>query len=213
MTPVTVAVISPWDDNREFRKLMNDIIDITLVDRVRCFSIYQCLKQVDSLSGDVAEVGVYKGGTGRMMAVVCASRGKTVHLFDTFAGMPECDPVHDDYVKGYLGDTSLDLVRSNLRDCKNVELYPGLFPATSTPVHNTMFSFVHIDTDIYRSTMDCCEFFYPRMISGGILLFDDYGSASGVTKAVDEFFGSKNENPLYFGSGQAFVFKLGKSMA
>ena len=69
------------------------------------------------------------------------------------------------------------------------------------------YCFVHVDADIYRSVCDCCAFFYPRLVQGGMMLFDDYGFATcpGVRKAVDEFFADKSHKPLYLPTGQALV--------
>jgi O-methyltransferase len=42
-------------------------------------------------------------------------------------------------------------------------------------------------------------YLYPKITSGGCIVFDDYGSQAwpGAKKAVDEFFSDKPENPLY----------------
>ena len=55
--------------------------------------------------------------------------------------------------------------------------------------------------------LDSCDFFYPRLTPGGMMLFDDYGFAScpGVRKAVDEFFADKMQKPIYLPTGQALV--------
>jgi hypothetical protein len=68
----------------------------------------------------------------------------------------------------------------------------------------------HIDVDLYQSTLDCCEYFYPRLVPGGILLFDEYGfaAARGEKDAVDQFFADKRESPIVLLSGQAVVVKL-----
>jgi O-methyltransferase len=68
---------------------------------------------------------------------------------------------------------------------------------------------VHIDADIYQSVKDSCTFFYPRLESGGIMVFDDYGfpSCPGARKAVDEFFSDKEEFPFYLPSGQCFIVR------
>ncbi len=62
---------------------------------------------------------------------------------------------------------------------------------------------------IYRSVRDCCEFFYPRMETGGVMLFDDYGKFTclGAKLAVDEYFTDKPEKPYYLPSGQCFIHK------
>ena len=88
--------------------------------------------------------------------------------------------------------------------------YQGTFPKTAGPIENLTFCFVHIDVDIYKSVMDCCTFFYPRMEKCGIMIFDDYGflSCPGAKMAVDEFFYDKPEKPCYLPTGQCIIIRL-----
>jgi hypothetical protein len=53
--------------------------------------IYQLARQALRLPGEVAEVGVYKGGSAYLMAAIF-DPDKPIHLFDIFAGMPPVDP-------------------------------------------------------------------------------------------------------------------------
>ena len=198
-----------WDQDSAFKRIFNKI-DYTLVDHARCYVLHQFAKQASALPGDLAEVGVYKGGTAKLLALTIALRAKkTVHLFDTFAGMPPADAAVDCHHEGDLGDTSLQAVQRHLRDCDNVRFYPGFFPDTAGPVENLRFCLVHVDADIYQSVKDSCTFFYSRLESGGIMVFDDYGfpSCPGARKAVDEFFASKPECPVYLPSGQCVVVR------
>jgi len=204
-----VRPLPMWDQDSTFKRIF-DKIDYTLVDHARCYVLHQFAKQASALPGDLAEVGVYKGGTAKLLALTTALRAKkTVHLFDTFAGMPPADAAVDCHHEGDLGDTSLSAVQRHLRDCDNVRFYPGFFPDTAGPIENLRFCLVHVDADIYQSVKDSCTFFYPRMESGGIMVFDDYGfpSCPGARKAVDEFFVGKPEGPVYLPSGQCVVVK------
>jgi O-methyltransferase len=203
--------IRPWDHDAPFEKLMEQIVGKTLVDRIRCYMLYQYAAQVTSLAGDVAEVGVYKGGTARLLAKAFKPTQKTIHLFDTFAGMPAtADPRRDRHKQGDFHDTSLETVRAYLSDCPNVTFYQGLFPATATPVEHKTFCFVHVDADIYRSVWDCCAFFYPRLERGGMMIFDDYGEkhCPGAKAAVDQFFAETPETACYLPTGQCVVARL-----
>lgn len=159
-------------------------------------------------SGDVAECGVYRGGTARILAEIVPDR--TVHLFDTFSGMPSIDPNKDLHKVGDFADTSLEAVRHYLAAYRNVNCVQGLIPASLACIVDRHFSFVHIDLDIYSSIKSASEFFYPRMQPGGILLFDDYGypSCPGARAAVDEFFADKPEVGLTMVTGQCAVRKL-----
>jgi O-methyltransferase len=50
---------------------------------------------------------------------------------------------------------------------------------------------LRLDTDFYSSTKIELEILYPRLVKGGVLIIDDYGSWEGSKRAVDEYF--KNE--------------------
>ena len=198
-----------WDTDAEFQALRREMEGHTLVSDVDSYFSYRAARSTLQLSGQVAEVGVYKGGTARMLAKIFAPAGKTVHLFDTFAGMPPTDPTKDLHHGGDFADVTLEGVSEYLSDCPNVRLYQGFFPATAGPIESSTFCFVHADVDIYQSVLDCCRFFYPRLVTGGVLIFDDYGrnSCPGAKVAVDGFFADKPEQPVYVPTGQAFVVK------
>ncbi len=198
-----------WEDNREFKKIVSKI-EFTLVDHSRCYMLYQFAKIAQELEGDVAEVGVYKGGTAKLLAETFACKpNKLVHLFDTFEGMPTTDPTLDRHHAGDFRNTSLEAVQKQLHGNSNARFYKGFFPATAGPIEDKLFCFVHVDVDIYQSVKDSCIFFYPRLEPRGVLIFDDYGFSScpGARKAVDEFFADKLEAPFYLPSGQCFVVK------
>ena len=206
---ILMRPIPLWDRDPRFNEIMKSIT-YTLVDRIRCYMLYQFAMQAARLEGEVAEIGVYRGGTARLLASAFGPSGKTVHLFDTFEGMPSTDPDRDAHHKGDFSDTSLESVQRSLEGCGNVAFYPGFFPGTAPPIAGLKFSLAHIDVDIYRSVLDCCEFFYPRMVAGGMMVFDDYGfeSCPGAKTAVDEFFRDKRERPCYIPSGQCILIKL-----
>ncbi len=199
------------NQNEEFSKISSEISSHTLVDAGRQYILFQFLKQTRNLNGDVAELGVYRGGTAKLIAKT--SFPTTTHLFDTFTGLPEIG-AKDSAVyqfKGRFAEPE-NKVRQYLSDCPNVKIYPGLFPETTSSVENVKFRFAHIDADLYQSVLDACSFFYPRLVPGGIMIFDDYGytSCPGCKIAIDEFFAGKSEQPIYLeDTGQCVVIKLG----
>jgi O-methyltransferase len=200
--------IRPWETEPEFVRLAGEIADHTLVDRSRLYVLYQLIKQARRVPGAVAEVGVYRGGTAKLMARLLDGE-KTLFLFDTFAGMPATHPEYDFHRSGDFADTSLESVRAYLADCRQVELRQGLFPDSAGPARDQTFSLVHVDVDIYASVLSCCEFFFPRMSPGGVLVFDDYGmiSCPGAKRALDEFCAAQNETAIYLPTGQALLIR------
>ena len=195
-----------WKTQKEFQEIYQSVQDKSLVDEQRFFILYQLVNQTNSIEGDIAEIGVYKGGTAKLISSIS---NKKLYLFDTFSGMPETDSKIDIHKKGDFSDTTIIQVKEFLKDNDNVFFYPGIFPKTAKSVSNCIFSFVHVDIDIYQSAVDCCDFFYDRLSSGGIMVFDDYGwpTCPGVKKAVDDFFSDKPEIPCYLPTGQSLVIK------
>jgi len=197
-----------WEEDDCFSRLMK-VIDFTPVTIPRCYFLYQATQQTASLPGNIAEVGVYRGGTARILTETSQLHSKTVHLFDTFEGMPEVDASRDIHRKGDFSDTSVESVKKQLGKLSNYVTHKGIFPETAAPVENEVFSLVHIDVDIYKSVLDCCQFFYHRVTESGLMVFDDYGSETcpGAKLAVDEFFRDKPESPMYLPTGQCLVVK------
>lgn len=177
------------------RKLIAEIKSQTqmLLGEVEAIQIYRAIQQTAKLQGDIAEVGVYRGGSAKLICEAKAT-DKKLHLFDTFEGLPALTPKdgkHLFYEKQF--SASYDEVKNYLQPYHEVYFYKGLFPLTAGPIANSCFSFVHIDVDLYEATLECLKFFYPRMSVGGILISHDYVLAPGVRKAFDEFFADKPE--------------------
>ncbi len=166
-------------------------MSLSLITPDRLQTLRQAVCDTASLPGDMAELGVYRGGSAIEIASACPH--KLLHMFDTFAGMPADEqPEYD--ADGYVhkGDFSCDMdeVLKNVLGHGNFMLWQGLFPASALGVEKAeTFSFVHVDCDLYQSAKDAVAFFWPRLPVGGIMLFDDYNCKfTGVTQAVREAF-------------------------
>ncbi len=133
--------------------------------------------------GDFVEVGVYAGGSARVLYQICHQRHCRLHLFDTFEGLPwksEWD-VHE------VGQFAFSDTHLLTREMPGAWIYKGIFPDT-LPDDLQNIAFVHEDTDQYQSTKAVIDHLYPRLVDGGIILFDDYFTADcpGSKKAIDE---------------------------
>jgi len=172
--------------------------------------ICQCIRQCSNLEGDFSECGVDRGGSAKLIAEILKG-GRQLHLFDTFSGMPEPDPEHDWHLRGDFSTTSLDEVMDFVGRDDNIRYHPGVIPHSFAWLGALSFSFVHLDLDLYRSTLDALNFFYPRMVRGGIIVLDDYArpTTQGVKDAVNEFLAIKPEFALpVLHTSQALVVKL-----
>lgn len=147
-------------------------------------ALWGVLDATQDVPGDLAELGVYRGGVARLMA--SHSPRRTVRLFDTFAGIPATAQAGDYHKAGEFAEP-IDEVRAYLADCPNVTYHAGTFPETAT---GETFAVVHIDADLYQSTIDGLRYFWPRLSVGGAIVLDDWqwSYCLGVEKAVEEFF-------------------------
>ena len=173
------------------------------------YNLWTLARQVQTLSGAYAEAGVYDGGSAR---ILCEAKGaEHLHLFDTFEGMPETDPQADPhFTAGQFADTNRQKVADYLAAFPNVHLHQGFFPASAADVPaDRRFKFVHLDLDIYRSTLDGLRYFYPRLVRKGVIISHDYGNvtAPGVKKAFDEFLAETDEPLVQLWDTQCVLIK------
>jgi O-methyltransferase len=166
--------------------------------------LISALRATSQIEGDIAEVGTGAGGSARLMSEYCAS--KTIHVFDTFEGLPKPGILDTRFSEGSYR-CSLEDVQRYLQG-QPVEFHKGVFPGSANSVQGHRFSFVHLDVDLYQSTLDSLRFFYPRMNPGGIIITHDYACAAGVDQAFAEFFADKPEKPIELIGYQAMVVKL-----
>ena len=163
---------------------------------------------VSSLPGDVAECGVFRGGTLIPLALYLREHGLAKQLFglDSFQGFDEDISIDLDLGgapdtekrRGGFNATSYESVTRRVRAlgiASGVHIIRGYFKNTLKDLNGRNFCFVHLDCDIYESYRYCLEFFYPRMSPGGIVLIDEYDDPPwpGCRKAVDEFLDGKRE--------------------
>jgi O-methyltransferase len=192
-----IAARAPWHDLSEFREILSSgVQQATVVDLGRLYLMYQWARRTLPLSGDCIEVGSYRGGTAKLVSDLMLRRGADaeIHVFDTFAGMPD-DLAYDEIgLKNTFTETSEAQVQALLGNNPRVSLHPGLFPQSiPAKLLGARFRFAHIDVDTERSVCDCLEFIYPRMNPEGVIIIDDYGHAEcpGATRAAEEFFAGK----------------------
>ena len=119
----------------------------------------------------------------RLKSFVRRKRDRPLYLFDTFAGLPDPGRNETDFLKKGQFSASLPKVKNLLRGYDNVRFYPGEFPKSAANIPPTRFSFVHLDADLYSSTLAGLEYFYPRMLPGGIIITHDYSTLPGVARA------------------------------
>ncbi|WP_198038137.1 TylF/MycF/NovP-related O-methyltransferase [Skermanella stibiiresistens] len=199
----------------EFADLWSRFRDRTMVPWSVLYSAYRAARHVAEagIPGDIVECGVWRGGCAAVMAEALALAGVTdrrVLLFDTFAGMTE--PDERDWMVGAPEKQAAPIYRARRQEGFTDWAFATRDEAvatlreTSYPFHNFVLikgaveetiptkvpdlgdiAVLRLDTDFHQSTKHELEHFYPRLVSGGVLICDDYGWWNGARLAFDEY--------------------------
>jgi O-methyltransferase len=186
------ATYSPWRIDEAFLSLYAEIHANTLVDKYRCYELWSIIEQVKKFEGALIEIGVWRGGTGALIAKkasLCSIK-EPVYLCDTFKGVVKATDNDTTYKGGEHENTSRRIVENLLEklNLQNVIILEGIFPdETASRINRQNFRFCHIDVDTYQSAKDITDWVWDKMAIGGIIVYDDYGfeECDGIAKYVD----------------------------
>jgi O-methyltransferase len=200
----------PGDFEQPDIEICRRVAPYTMTTPPRVYALMRGVEYVVArgLSGAFVECGVWRGGSMMAAALTLLRLGKTdrdLYLFDTFAGMTA--PTAED-VK-YSGESAADLLAgasrasdlwavASLEDVREAVLGVG-YPEERIhfiegPVEETLpanapdeIALLRLDTDWYESTKHELVHLYPRLVTGGVLILDDYGYWQGTKLATDEY--------------------------
>ena len=144
-----------------------------------------------AVEGDVAEFGTMTGRTATVLSAAMASfrRGGNLHLFDGFQGLPESSSEVDRkswHVRGGVwaegtcqgvGPEALRAKCARFLANERIVIHAGWYSDTVKKLPDGVkFALIHVDCDLYQSTMDALEPLFARgMVSeGAVLFFDDW---------------------------------------
>jgi O-methyltransferase len=218
---VAEATYSPWLADFPFQEVFHEVQSHTLVGIQRCYELWHLMGQVQHLDGDVIEVGVWRGGTGALLAKKShtESRDNRVYLCDSFRGVVKAGPMDPMYEGGEHADTTRASVEGLLLSMgvDNVEILTGVFPEETAHLipKETRFRLCHIDVDVYQSAKDVLDWVWGRMVVGGVVVFDDYGfyTCEGITKLVNEEARKRDRLMIHNLNGHALLVKVGGNTA
>lgn len=202
----------PSDFDFSERENILAVRKFTMTSLERLVSLSRAVEYLASnkIDGDIVECGVWRGGSMMLVArklIQMGDRDRSLYLFDTFDGMSEpgekdismdnikaqalldqSDKYHGQNVWCY---SPLDEVRSNMTKTgynpDKIFFVKGKVEDTLPHPDVRKIALLRLDTDWYESTLHELETLYDKLVTGGILIIDDYGHWSGSKKAVDEF--------------------------
>jgi len=157
----------------------------------RYYILWKYADSVANLEGNFVECGSYNGSSAQFMANRCKT---SLHLFDSWEGLPQLgefdNPIYDSEDTPWADhrfNLELEAIQSNLARYSNITYHKGWIPDTLNVDFNV--SLLHLDLDLYQSTKDALEYFWDKMVEGGVVISDWHDDVSwGAKKATIEFF-------------------------
>ena len=205
---------APWAHDQEFFAVYRTARLNTLVSVDRCYELWDLIHNLGAVKGAVIEIGVWRGGTGAILAGALAKvrPEERIYLCDTFRGVPKAGRNDTLYRGGEHANTSVAHVTAMLKSLNiaNATLVEGIFPDQSgSQIPPGPISLCHIDVDVYESAKDIVAWVEERMPPGAVLVFDDYGfwSCIGVTRLVNEIRETGRWFSIYNLNGHAVLLK------
>jgi O-methyltransferase len=136
-----------------------------------------------------------------------------MHFYDSWNAMRKEDLSPNEISKtNSYSNLNIETVKKNLLEFKNNIIYHvGFIPESFNCEPNSPNSiiYLHIDLNSKKATFDSLYFFYDRLVSGGIILFDDYGwmEYGETKKTIDKFLHNKEGMLQKLPTGQAIFYK------
>jgi hypothetical protein len=167
-----------------------------------------------NLPGDFVECGV---NTGIFARAICKyidfnASGKRFYLFDTYEGIPseqaepgfESDVAHSNAL--YYFDT-WNLVQRNFAEFSNARPIRGRVPEILSTVEIDKVAYLSIDMNIPLPEIAALKHFWPKLVTGGIVVFDDYGFSKLQRDALDELTAQWGLKIWLLPTGQGILLK------
>lgn len=146
--------------------------------------------------GDIVETGVYYGGsTSTMMRILMKydKCDKKLWVFDSFEGLPalEKEDSLTDAKKGAFLVSKKEFINNmkllNAWDDKKIVVTKGWFKDTCPTSPVQKIALLRLDGDLFASTWDAIDALYERVVPGGFIYVDDFGSFPGCRKAINKY--------------------------
>jgi hypothetical protein len=204
----------------------NEFYKSSSKDRInKLLAHYELYKKIVNLPGEIIECGVFKGNSLIRLATfrdaLETPYSRKIIGFDIFGKFPSTEYAPDKkYLDKFIesaGEESISIddlenVFKN-KNIENFELIKGdilkTVPDYKAKNPHTKIALLHIDTDVYEPAKVILDYFYDLLVPGGIIMFDDYGTFPGETKAADELM-EKNGliiNKLSFYKTPSYIIK------
>lgn len=169
------------------------------------------------LEGAFVECGVNKGGLSSavMQYLDWNRQDRSFYLFDTFCGFDSTLLTQEEQDLNYMEKSQAaysecyEQTKQNFSEFKNVSLIRGSVPQSLKQVEISKVAYLSIDMNCVQPELEAANFFWPKLVVGGMILLDDY--AYGTTRiqkqGFDQFAEEKKCSVLSLPTGQGLIIK------
>ncbi len=176
-------------------------------------------KRQMALDGDFVECGVCKGGSARALIHYTdfGKCPKKFYLFDTYAGLLPSHVTEEEKALEALGqrpkyeyEPCIEQVKATFQPFRNVIIVQGAVPESLPNFpEEAKVSFISIDMNCVIPEIAAANFFWDKMVSGAIMLLDDYGWWGHIMQkeGFDKFAHEKGVEVLSLPTGQGLIIK------
>jgi|TARA_Y100000389_G_scaffold201025_1_gene242764 O-methyltransferase len=200
----------PWRTNKEFNNSYNKIKNFTLNPKSRLYTIYELSQYYLKENTTFIEVGTWRGGICGLISLTNKDKKFDLYACDSFEGVKNSSD-HDSFFEdGEYSDASINDIKE-VEEISNheIKIIEGIFPESMLREIEKPISFAHIDVDTYVSAKESFEYISGRLLTGGVVVLDDYGGwfTDGVTRYGNELKDDTNFFVVPNHLGQLIIFK------
>jgi len=208
----------PPDFDAQTIRIVNRVNEYTMTGPERLQALIYAVRYIVEygIEGAIVECGVWRGGSMMAAALTLKELGdesRDLYLYDTYEGMTAPTDVDgqaakEKFTQRKLSEDSSDWCRSP-RDEVEQNLIGTGYPRDRLhfiegKVEDSLprqmptgpIAILRLDTDWYESTRQELVHLYPKLVSRGVLIIDDYDTWQGSRAAVDEFLAAERPGLL-----------------
>ena len=204
--------------NKKIQGTTKDIMDDLLWRHwIVSYAVKHATKFAKTENYNLVECGVEWGYTSFFALKTLTNNDKKInsfsmHLYDAWQDMREEELLESEYWHVNLyKNLDIESTKKNLIEFKeNLIFHQGYIPDSlmKKPDPPDTIFYLHIDLNSAKPTEHALEFFYPRLVVGGVILFDDYGwdAYEDTKNTIENFFKDKPGLLMKIPTGQAIYF-------
>ena len=204
--------------NKKIQGTTKDIMDDLLWRHwIVSYAVKHAIKFAKTENYNLVECGVEWGYTSFFALKTLTNNDKKInsfsmHLYDAWQDMREEELLESEYWHVNLyKNLDIESTKKNLIEFKeNLIFHQGYIPDSlmKKPDPPDTIFYLHIDLNSAKPTEHALEFFYPRLVVGGVILFDDYGwdAYEDTKNTIENFFEDKPGLLMKIPTGQAIYF-------